>query len=194
MQESRITYDGVAYALPEPFVVFATQNPIEQEGTYPLPLAQLDRFMFKVRVEYPDAEDERRVLREHHATAGLSSPERLHVRKVTSPAEIINARNVIRETHVREEVVDYVQRLLQATRSDDSLDVGASPRSGLMLLMAAKSLARFAGRDFVTPDDVKTALLPTMRHRVVLNPTAELEGTTADDVLAEIVEQVEVPR
>jgi MoxR-like ATPase len=194
MQESRITYDGVSYVLPEPFVVFATQNPIEQEGTYPLPLAQLDRFMFKVRVGYPAAEDERRVLHEHHATAGLSSPERLNVRKVMSPADIVNARATIRETHVRDEVVDYVQRLMQATRNDDSLDVGASPRSGLMLLMAAKSLARFDGRDFVTPDDVKSALVPALRHRVVLNPTAELEGTTTDDVLAEIVEQVEVPR
>jgi MoxR-like ATPase len=174
--------------------VFATQNPIEQEGTYPLPLAQLDRFMFKVRVGYPAAEDERRVLREHHATAGLSAPERLQVQKVMTPGDIIAARGVIRETNVRDEVVDYVQRLLAATRNDDGLDVGASPRSGLMLLMAAKSLARFAGRDFVTPDDVKTALIPALRHRVVLNPTAELEGTTTDDVLAEVVEQVEVPR
>jgi MoxR-like ATPase len=194
MQESRVTYDGVSYALPEPFVVFATQNPIEQEGTYPLPLAQLDRFMFKVRVTYPAAEDERRVLREHHATAGLSSPERLHVQKVTTPDDIVAARGIIRDTHVRDEVVDYVQRLLDATRNDDALDVGASPRSGLMLLMAAKSLARFAGRDYVTPDDVKTAVIPALRHRVVLNPTSELEGTTTDDVLAEVVEQVEVPR
>jgi MoxR-like ATPase len=194
MQEGRITYDGVAYALPEPFVVFATQNPIEQEGTYPLPLAQLDRFMFKVHVGYPIAEDERRVLREHHATSGLTSPERLHVKPVLSPAEIVAARGTIRETHVRDEVVDYVQRLLHATRNDDSLDVGASPRSGLMLLMGAKSLARFADRDFVTPDDIKSAFLPALRHRVVLDPTAELEGITTDQVLAEIVEQVEVPR
>jgi len=189
-----VTYDGVSYVLPEPFVVFATQNPIEQEGTYPLPLAQLDRFMFKLRIAYPEAEDERRVLREHHATAGLSSPERLQVRKVMSPGEIVAAREAIRETHVRDEVVDYVQRLLAATRADDGLDVGASPRSGLMLLMGAKSLARFAGRDFVTPDDVKTALVPALRHRVVLNPTAELEGVSSDDVLSEIVDQVEVPR
>jgi MoxR-like ATPase len=194
MQESRVTYDGVSYMLPEPFVVFATQNPIEQEGTYPLPLAQLDRFMFKVRVAYPAVEDERRVLREHHATAAMSSPERLQVQKVISPEEIIAARGIIRETHVRDEVVDYVQRLLNATRNDDALEVGASPRSGLMLLMAAKSLARFAGRDFVTPDDVKSAVIPALRHRVVLHPTAELEGTTTDDVLAEVVEQVEVPR
>lgn len=194
MQESQVTFDGVAYKLPQPFVVFATQNPIEQEGTYPLPLAQLDRFMFKVRVAYPPAEEERRVLQTHHATAGISAPERSQVQKVMGPAEIVAARASIRETHVRDEVVDYVQRLLQATRSDDSLEVGASPRSGLMLLMAAKSLAQFAGRDFVTPDDVKYALLPVLRHRVILNPTTELEGTTTDDVLAQIMELVEVPR
>lgn len=194
MQEMQITYDGVAYPLPEPFIVFATQNPIEQEGTYPLPLAQLDRFMFKVRMTFPAPEDERRVLREHHATAGLSAPERFQVEPIAGAEEILAAREAIRATHVRDEVVDYVQRLLQATRGDDSLSVGASPRSGLMLLMAAKSLARFAERDFVTPDDVKAALLPTMRHRVVLSPTSELEGASTDDVLAAMMDAVEAPR
>jgi MoxR-like ATPase len=194
MQELHVTYDGVSHALPDPFIVFATQNPIEQEGTYPLPLAQLDRFMFKIRLGYPQADQERRVLNEHHATSGLSSPERLLVRKVMSPEAILESRTLIRQTHVREEVVDYVQRLIAATRENDALMVGASPRSGLMLLMGAKSLARFADRDFVTPDDVQTALLPALRHRVVLSPTSELEGTTADDVLAEVLEMVEVPR
>ncbi len=194
MQELHVTYDGVSYSLPDPFIVFATQNPIEQEGTYPLPLAQLDRFMFKVRVEYPPTEDERRILHEHHATGGLSSPERMKVGKVMTAEAILAAREQIRQTHVRDEVVDYVQRLVAGTRSNDALMVGASPRSGLMLLMGAKSLARFAGREFVTPDDVKTAFLPAMRHRVVLSPTAELEGTTTDDVLAEMMEMVEVPR
>lgn len=194
MQELRVTYDGVSYSLPDPFIVFATQNPIEQEGTYPLPLAQLDRFMFKVRVEYPPTEDERRILHEHHATGGLSSPERMKVGKVMTAEAILAAREQIRQTHVRNEVVDYVQRLVAGTRNSDSLMVGASPRSGLMLLMGAKSLARFASRDFVTPDDVKSAFLPAMRHRVVLSPTAELEGTTTDDVLAELMEMVEVPR
>ncbi len=194
MQELHVTFDGVTYTLPEPFVTFATQNPIEQEGTYPLPLAQLDRFMFKVHMTYPEAPDEIRVLKEHHATAGLSSPERMLVQQVTSKEDILETRRIIRETHVRDEVVDYVQRLLQATREEDALAVGASPRSGLMLLMGAKSLARFAGRDFVTPDDIQSALLPAMRHRVVLSPSAELEGTTTDDILAGMMELVEVPR
>lgn len=194
MQELQVTYDGVTHALPEPFVTFATQNPIEQEGTYPLPLAQLDRFMFKVMVSYPRAEDEVRVLTAHHATSGLSSPERMLVEKVMRPEDILAARGIIRETFVREEVVSYVQRLLQATRDDDALQVGGSPRSGLMLLMGAKSLARFRGRDYVTPDDIKEAFLPALRHRVVLSPSVELEGTTTDEVLAQLLEMVEVPR
>lgn len=194
MQELQVTFDGVTYSLPDPFVTFATLNPIEQEGTYPLPLAQLDRFMFKVSMTYPPAEDEVRVLKEHHATSGLSSPERMLVDQVMSRDDIIEVRQVIRETHVRDEVVGYVQRLLEATRNEDSLAVGASPRSGLMLLMGAKSFARFSGRDYVTPDDIQTALLPALRHRVVLSPSAELEGTTSDEVLASLRELVEVPR
>jgi MoxR-like ATPase len=194
MQELSVTYDGVTHSLPEPFLTFATQNPIEQEGTYPLPLAQLDRFMFKVIVSYPGASDEERILREHHATGGLSNPARLRVQAVVGPSDILEARETIRQTHIREEVIGYVRRLVHATRGDDSLAVGASPRSGLMLLMGAKSLARFAGRDFVIPDDIKTAFIPVMRHRVVLSPSAELEGTSADAILGNLLESVEVPR
>ena len=194
MQELQVTYDGVTHELPRPFVLFATQNPIEQEGTYPLPLAQLDRFMFKVNVGYPPAADERRILATHHATAGLAMPERTQISTVMGPDDIIAARQLIRETFVREEVIDYAQRLLQATRDDDALAVGASPRSGLMLLTGAKSLARFRGRDYVTPDDIKEAFLPSMRHRVVLSPSTELEGATTDEVLAQVLELVEVPR
>lgn len=194
MQEAQVTYDGQTYALPQPFVVFATQNPIEQEGTYPLPLAQLDRFMFKLNVGYPSAEAERNVLAAHHATSGLSSPERMQVKRVMGAEEILAARQVIRETFVRDEVVGYVQRLLHATRDNDALEVGASPRSGLMLLVGAKSLARFRSRDYVTPDDIQEAFLPALRHRVVLSPSVELEGTTTDEVLAGILELVEVPR
>ncbi|MSR57246.1 MAG: MoxR family ATPase [Planctomycetaceae bacterium] len=194
MQELGVTYDGVTHKLPEPFITFATQNPIEQEGTYPLPLAQLDRFMFKVLVAYPETADEERILREHHATGGMSAPEKFNVQAVVGPADILEARETIRQTHVREEVIGYVRRLLQGTRKDDSLAVGASPRAGLMLLMGAKSLARFAGRDFVIPDDIKAAFVPVMRHRVVLSPAAELEGTTPDTVLGYLLESIEVPR
>ncbi|MCE9605155.1 MAG: MoxR family ATPase [Planctomycetia bacterium] len=194
MQELSVTHDGTTHKLPDPFIVFATQNPIEQEGTYPLPLAQLDRFMFKVLVGYPSDEEERRVLNEHHAGGGLSDPKRIGVLPVMGADQILAARQTIRETHVRPEVTAYVQQLLAATRRDDAFAVGASPRSGLMLLMGAKSLARFAGRDFITPDDIQTAFVPALRHRVVLDPTAELDGTTTDEVLGQLMETVEVPR
>ncbi len=194
MQEVSVTHDGVTHPLPEPFITFATQNPIDQEGTYTLPLAQLDRFMFKVVVGYPAAAEEQRILSEHHANGGLSDPHRMGVKPVIAPQDILQARDTIRETHVRDEVVAYVQRLLSATRVEDALAVGASPRSGLMLLMGAKSLARFSGRDFVTPDDIQSAFLPVMRHRVVLSPSSELEGAVADEVLAQLLESVEVPR
>jgi MoxR-like ATPase len=194
MQELTITHDGTAHALPRPFIVFATQNPIEQEGTYPLPLAQLDRFMFKVLVSYPEPKEEERVLKEHHATGAWANPAERGVKPVVDSAAILEAREEIRRTFVRDEVVGYVRRLLHATRDDDSLAVGASPRAGLMLLMAAKSLARFDDRDFVTPDDIKAAFRPTMRHRVVLSASAELEGIAVDDILASVLDATEVPR
>ena len=194
MQELSVTYDGVTRPLPEPFITFATENPIEQEGTYPLPLAQLDRFMFKLLVSYPAGPEEERVLREHHATGGRSNPAEMGVSPVVGAQDILSARESIRATFIREEVISYVRRLLEATRHDDALSVGASPRAGLMLLMGAKSLARFADRDFVTPDDVKGAFLPTMRHRVVLSPSAELEGAEVDNVLGHLLEATDVPR
>ncbi len=194
MQELQVTYDGTSHPLPEPFLTFATQNPIEQEGTYPLPLAQLDRFMFKVIVGYPAPAAELKVLKEHHATAGLAAPERARISRVMDAAGILAARQTIRETFVRDEVLSYVQQLVQATRQHDGLDVGASPRAGLMLLTGAKSLARFRDRDFVIPDDIQAAFLPSLRHRVVLAPTVELEGTKADDVLRDVLATVDIPR
>lgn len=194
MQELQITYGGTSHPLPEPFIVFGTQNPVEQEGTYPLPIAQLDRFMFKAIVHYPEPEHEERVLRDHHATGGRSNPAASGVEAVVSPAEILEAREVIRQTFVRDEVIRYVQQLLQGTRDDDNLSVGASPRAGLMLLTAAKSISRFQDRDYVTPDDIKSVFLPVMRHRVVLSPMAEMEGISADDLLLNLMDMTEVPR
>jgi MoxR-like ATPase len=194
MQELTVTHGRTSHPLPSPFVVFATQNPVEQEGTYPLPIAQLDRFMFKIVVGYPTPQDEEQILREHHATGAGTSPHRFGVEAVADGAAILEARETIRSTFVRDEVIQYTRRLAQATRDDDMLTVGASPRAGLMLLMAAKSIARFSGREFVTPDDVQAAFLPAMRHRVVLAPAAELEGIPADDILARALQSIEVPR
>lgn len=194
MQELQVTYGGNTHTLPDPFIVFATQNPVEQEGTYPLPVAQLDRFMFKVLVGYPDGELEEEILRHHHGTGGRSNPLDMNVEPVVSPGELIEARQTIRETFVRDEVIIYVRRLVQMTRDEDSFSVGASPRAGLMLLMAAKSIARFEDRDYVTPDDVKSVFLPTMRHRVILSPMAEMEGASVDAILENLMDLVEVPR
>ncbi len=194
MQELTVTHDGTSHPLPQPFIVFATQNPVEQEGTYPLPLAQLDRFMFKVQVGYPDPDMEERILKEHHATGACQDLGELGVRPVVRADQVLQAREGIRKTFVRDEVVAYVRRLVEHTRSEDALSVGASPRAGLMLLMGAKGLARFAERDFVTPDDIKTAFCPALRHRIRLSPAAELEGVTVDDVLLNILESTEVPR
>ena len=194
MQELTVTHGGTSHVLPDPFMVFATQNPVEQEGTYPLPLAQLDRFMFKIQVGYPAAEHEETVYRTHHATGFCRDLSQMGMESVVGAQEVQEARDIIRQTFVRDEVAGYVRRLMEASRQDDALLVGGSPRAGLMLLMGAKSLARFSGRDFVVPDDIKEAALPALRHRVVLSPAAELEGQTADDVVLRLLETVEVPR
>ncbi len=194
MQEGTVTQEREVHSLPRPFIVFATQNPIEHEGTYPLPLAQLDRFMFKVLVGYPGADAEERVLNEHHANAGLASFDAFDINVVATEDEVLSAREVIRQTYVRPEVIGYVRRLVHATREDPNLLVGASPRAGLTLLMGAKSFARFEGRDYVTPDDIKGAFLPALRHRVVLSPASELEDVTTDQALGQLLNTVEVPR
>jgi MoxR-like ATPase len=194
MQEATVTQEREAHALPQPFVVFATQNPIEHEGTYPLPLAQLDRFMFKVLVGYPSAEAEELVLTRHHATPERNALRAFDVQKAATREDVLAAKDIIRATYVRPEVVRYVRSLVSATRDDTNLLVGASPRAGLNLLMGAKSLARFDGRDFVTPDDIKSAFLPALRHRVVLSPSSELEGISVDDALRRVLNAVEVPR
>lgn len=194
MQERTVSMERTMHPLPSPFVVFATQNPVEHEGTYPLPLAQLDRFMFKVLIDYPDAEAEEKVLTEHHANPGADQIRLFNLEQVATEADVLNAKETIRQTFVRPEVIRYVRSLVSTTRDDENLYVGASPRAGLTLLMGAKSFARFEGRDFVTPDDIKRVFLPALRHRVVLNPSSELEGITVDDALAAILNTVEVPR
>ena len=194
MQELSVTHDKTTHELPKPFITFATQNPVETEGTYPLPLAQLDRFMFKVNVSYPDPNEEDRILKEHHATTGSEKSLVTTVDSVLTGEQLLAGRDEIRSTMVRDEVISYVRRLIQATRDNDLISVGASPRSGLMLLMGAKSIARFQDRDFVVPDDIKYVFLPSMRHRIVLAPAAQLEGIDADQVLANILEAIEVPR
>jgi MoxR-like ATPase len=192
MQERQVSVDGVARPLPDPFVVVATQNPIEYEGTYPLPEAQLDRFLAKIDVGYPSAADEASVLRLAHA--GVAPATLTDVQAVTSPAEIIAARAIVDATTVRDEVVEYVVALVRRTRELPSVSLGASPRGAVHLLAAAKAAARLAGRDFVTPDDVVAVAPAVLRHRLQLRPEAELERYTPDDAIATAISSVPVPR
>jgi len=195
MQEGATTEGGTRRELPRPFLVLATMNPIEQEGTYRLPEAQLDRFLVQLRVGYPRPEVEAQLLLAVHARSPLSRPADLGVRAVSGAQEILSMiAGVARLVRVDALLADYVVRLLSATRESSALLLGASPRAGLSLLRLAKSRAALAGRDFVTPDDLKAAFLPTLVHRVVLEPVEEVEGGDASAVLERILETIEVPR
>ena len=194
MQEGSVTVDGETHALPTPFVVFATMNPLEHEGTYPLPEAQLDRFLFKLRVGYPEADVETRLLKEVHGRSPQARPEELGVQAITSPGDLLALAETVRSATVREDLFAYLVRLLAATRRDPALTLGASPRAGVMVLQGAKARAALDGRDFVTTDDLKAIFLPALRHRVMLDPAEEIEGTETDTVLAAILDREEVPR
>jgi len=194
MQEGAVTIDGERHELPRPFSVFATRNPIEHEGTYPLPEAQLDRFLFLLRVGYPAPPVEARLLAAAHRRAPGATPLDLGVRPVTTPEELLAARAVVERVEVREDLPAYLVELLGATREARSLVLGASPRAGVMCLRAAKARAVLEGLDYVTPDHLKEVFVAALRHRVVLDPAEELEGTTTDAVLTGILDSVEVPR
>jgi len=192
MQERQVSVDGVPRRLPDPFIVVATQNPIEYEGTYPLPEAQLDRFLAKLDVGYPSADDEAAVLRLAHE--GVAPATLDDVQAVTSPAELLQARADVDATAVSEEVIGYVVALVRKTRELPSVALGASPRGAVHLLAASKAAARLAGRGFVTPDDVVAVAPAVLRHRLQLRPEAELERYTVDDAVATAISTVPVPR
>ncbi len=194
MQEGQVTIDGTAHELPKPFLVVATQNPVEYEGTYPLPEAQLDRFGQKVLVGYPSAEEEAAILAGHVGGMEMTSLEALGVRAVASAADILAARAELDRVVVDEGVVGYVSAIVRATREHPAVFLGASPRAAVSVLVAAKGRALLAGRAFVTPDDVKSACPACLRHRVLLRPEIEIEGTGVDAVLADVLAEVPVPR
>jgi MoxR-like ATPase len=194
MQERQVTVDGTTYPLPPVFTVFATQNPIEQEGTYPLPEAQLDRFMMKVVVPYPKEEQEVGILRVHQQGVRVEDLSRFGLQRVGGEKELLAAQDEIRKRTIREEVLAYVSKLVRSTRDHLRIEVGASPRAGLMLLMAAKARAALQGRGHVVPDDIKAAARPVLRHRLRLKPGAEVDGFTPDDVLDDILARTEIPR
>jgi len=194
MEEHQVTVEGKARPLPEPFVVVATQNPVEYEGTYPLPEAQLDRFMLKLSVPYPSAEQEQAVLARHHRGMDPHDLAALGLRAVAGPGDLAAARGEVAAVEVDDRVQAYIVALVRATRDSPSLTLGASPRGATMLLWAAKAWAWLAARPFVTPDEVKAVAKPALRHRVALRPEVELEGGTADGVLDGVLASVPVPR
>ena len=194
MQEGSVTIDGERHPLPEDFSVFATMNPIEHEGTYPLPEAQLDRFLFKIEVSYPAPELEAELLAQAHRRSPSAGPVELGVTTVAGDEDFRDARACVEGVEVREDLPAYLVSLFEETRQAPSLVLGASPRAGVMLLRGAKAHAALDGRNYVTPDDIKHVFLPALRHRVALDPAEEIEGVTTDDVLSRILDRVEVPR
>ncbi|MBI1783167.1 MAG: MoxR family ATPase [Sphingobacteriales bacterium] len=192
MEERQITYDGSTYIMEKPFMVLATQNPVEHEGTYRLPEAQLDRFLFKIDVHYPALEEEIRILQNHQQSKNTQPTEQ--VQAVLTASEIEHYRSLVKDVHIEQKLIEYIARIVQETRNNKSLFLGASPRASVSLMNAAKALAAIRGRDFVTPDDVLEVVPPVLRHRIILTPEKEMEGITNDDVLHQIVAKIEVPR
>jgi MoxR-like ATPase len=192
MEERQVTVDGVTYPMTLPFFVIATQNPIEQEGTYKLPEAQLDRFLFKVILEYPSLQEEQTILRRFRND--FDGALRETVQAVISPAQIADARRRIEQVFIREELLDYIAAIVHNTRSNADLFLGASPRASLALMKTAKAVAAMVGRNFVTPDDIRHVSFPVLNHRVILTPEREMEGYTTKEVLDDIVKNIEVPR
>ncbi len=178
----------------EIFTVFATQNPVEYEGTYPLPEAQVDRFMMKINIKYPPESAEAEILDKVEEGFDSSKPESVNIQRVLDFESLISIRQIVKNIHVEEAVRRYVTQIIRATRSMQTITLGASPRAGVLLMIASKARALLSGRDFVTPDDVKAMALPVLRHRILLVPEAEIEGKFPDDCINEIFHSIEVPR
>jgi MoxR-like ATPase len=192
MEERQVTMDGRTYPMQPPFMVLATQNPVEQEGTYRLPEAQLDRFLFKIVVPYPTEEEEFQILMQFHQLGNnnaLSS-----VVPVLEAAQILEVRQQVRMIIVEEKLLQFIATLVHQTRNNKAIYLGASPRASLAIMNASKALAAIAGRDFVTPDDIIEAVPPVLRHRIILSPDKEMEGVSEDAVLEQIIHSLDIPR
>ncbi|TRD12769.1 MoxR family ATPase [Erythrobacter insulae] len=194
MQERRVTLDGETHQLPPRFMVVATQNPIENQGVYPLPEAQLDRFLFKLLVEYPDEAEETRIVTDFGKRQGPQRPADLGVKAVANTNQLVAASSALQHVTVAKEITQYVVQLIRATREHAELAVGASPRAAVMLANAARARAALAGRAYAIPDDVKALAVPVLRHRLTLSPAAEIEGRDIEALVAELVESTEAPR
>lgn len=192
MEERQITMDGTQFEMQEPFLVIATQNPIEHEGTYRLPEAQLDRFLFKINVGYPDLLQEIQIIKNQHENKLADKTDA--VQKVVSATQLQNYQNLVKNVVVETQLLEYIAKIIVNTRENQFLYLGASPRASLALLTAAKSFAAIRGRDFVTPEDIKESSFAVLRHRIMVSPEREMEGLTADEIIRQILENIEIPR
>lgn len=192
MEERQITMDGTCYQMEKPFMVLATQNPVEQEGTYRLPEAQLDRFLFKINVGYPNLEQEIEIIKNQHESKLNDKTD--VVSPVISREQLLRYQDIVKDVVVEEHLIEYIAKIIINTRENPFLYLGASPRASLALLTASKSFAAIRGRDFVTPEDIKEASFGVLRHRVMVSPEREMEGLTADEIIRQILESIEIPR
>lgn len=192
MEERQMTLDGITHPMEEPFIVLATQNPIEQEGTYRLPEAQLDRFLFKIEVGYPSLVEETELLIRHHQADPLETIK--YIQPVLSSGQIKSLRNTVRKLHVEDKLIEFVAKIVYQTRNHKSLFLGASPRASLAIMNGAKAIAAMNSRDFVTPDDIIGVTPAVLRHRIVLTPDREMEGITPDEVIHQLIKNIEIPR
>jgi MoxR-like ATPase len=194
MNERVVTIDGKDYSLGDDFMVVATQNPIEQQGTYPLPEAQLDRFLFKMIIDHPSRDEELEIVRRHGHRSAMPRLEDFDLKAVANASMLAAAREAVTHIRLSDPLVDYIVDVIRATRVHSSLEVGASTRAANMLASGVRAYAVLQGRDFVIPDDVKTLALPVLRHRLTISPSAEIEGLTADRILHEVLDQTPAPR
>ncbi len=192
MEEKQVTIDGYSHIMEKPFMVLATQNPVEQEGTYRLPEAQLDRFLFKISVPYPTEEEEVQILSRFHHLPGEEITAQ--IKEILTAAHISTLRRQVRAILIEEKLLRFIAKIVTATRSHKSIYLGASPRASLAIMASAKATAAMQGRDFVTPEDILEMTVPVLRHRIILTPEKEMEGGTEDDVIREIIKSLEIPR
>lgn len=192
MEERQITIDGHCYQLQHPFIIMATQNPIEQEGTYRLPEAQLDRFLFKINIDYPNLTEEIDIINREHLLQNTGKLE--NIKAVLSASDIIKYQALVKQIQVEPNLLEYIAKLVVNTRENAFLYLGASPRASIAILNASKGFAAIRGRDFVTPEDIKEAAIPVLQHRVIVTPEREMEGLTSVEIIKQIIESIEIPR
>ncbi len=192
MEERQVTIDGKTYKMNAPFLVFATQNPIEQEGTYRLPEAQLDRFLFKIEVEYPTLEEEIKIIETHHNRKEQNKTDA--IKSIIDAKQIAKFQQQVQEIRIEQHLMNYIGQIVNNTRDNPFLYLGASPRASLAILQASKAFAAMQGRDFVTPEDIKRSAIPILQHRVIVTPEREMEGVSSKQVISQMLESIEVPR